>query len=134
MLFRHIPVFRQSIFVSMNTAYGQPPLGDIVSRTLLKLNLTPGYFSGTEATGAHIKHLGGAVHDRVNTLHVRRPCPLCFAVGMTYGVAGSDSLIAYFTVLCHTHQPLRQKSSSVYFITALQGWQDQFFKFSLHFP
>jgi uncharacterized alkaline shock family protein YloU len=46
-------------------------------------------------------------------LHVWRPGSLCLAVGMTNGIARSDSFIAYLTVFCHIYQPSLTLSAKI---------------------
>jgi hypothetical protein len=56
-----------------------------------------GDLTGTEASGADVHMSGGAIHDRLDTLHVGLPGAVGTAVRVRHLNAENDALIAKFT-------------------------------------
>ena len=75
-----------------NTAW-RKPCG--VSKVQLD---SPGHFTGTEATGAHIDVLGRTLHNRLNALHIGLPGAVGAAVRVRHLNAEHNALIAKFTL------------------------------------
>lgn len=67
----------------------------------LRYKLDAFHFTTAQATGADVHANSSAVHVNTNSLSVGSPGTTSLMVGVAYGIAGYNALVAYFTKLTH---------------------------------
>ena len=71
----------------------------------LNLGKSALHIAAAQATGAHVHSLRSAFNNDPDTLHIGRPDPMAFAVGMADIVSVQRTLLANLTKLTHGNPP-----------------------------